>query len=140
MPRETVEKIERSPNMVHIEAQRNASGTVQMTSVGSVSAVAGTAGTTTTLTGATGLAGFTSAVVTASPDNTATTPVTGTVNRDGSSIGTFSFAATGQQTSTVTSLNTLTTPANAPNWTLSATANGSETTVNLTASQEQRWV
>lgn len=138
MPRQTIERIKKSPNLVHVEVLRNGSGTVQMSSVGSNSTTAGTTGATTTVSGPSDLVAFENLTVTASADAAATTPITGTVSRNGSSVGTFSIAATGQQTTTVTTRNTLTTPANAPTWTLNATVASNSTPVNLSVSREQR--
>lgn len=145
MSRDAARKLGRSPNGDHALVKRDSTGTVQMSQVATGStnlSNTGNAAYTTIAAGTPNLVAFTSATITVQSGDIAAsnTPFHLTINRDGSALTSTTISATGANVTLNTSA-TLTTPANAPSWTLSGdVAGGTMSNVSHTVSREDRWV
>lgn len=143
MSRDTQRVINRSPNADHALVLRSSTGTVQSTSTGTGSTNLSATNSTTmgTVQGTNpNLVLYTSAVITIQSGDiaTANTDIHLTISRDGSSLTNTTISAANADVTFSTS-NTLTTPANSPQWTMVGdVASGTVSNVSWTVSREQR--
>lgn len=141
MPRDTARLLAESPNLVHVDVQRDDAGAVASTAETSSTGTVTGATTTETVFSHTirdpNLVAFTTASITVSPTGTGTG--TAQLNRDGASI--LNTAATNGGTSSTNQTGvTHTTPLNAPVYSLVVTATGTEdVNWSVSLSREQRW-
>lgn len=141
MPRDTERKLAESPNMVHVDVQRDSNGAVastsETTSTGTVTGDTTTATPFTHTIRSPNLVAFTTATIVVSPTGTGTG--TAQLNRNGASV--FNTNATnGGTSSTSQTGQTHTTPLNAPTYSLVVTATGTEdVNWSVSLSREQRW-